>query len=183
MKKTLLTVVLLGLILMPTMGVFAQTSASDNATATVVVNDPISIAPTNTGTDEINFGAVETGASVSLPADPGAATAGVTGANVALAEFTVSGTPGANFTVTFGDPVISNGTTDVTVTALAWGDVDSDPTGGAAVSTGGSVATDGTTGDFYLWVGGSFTAPATADTYTTSGGGGATPMTITVEYL
>ena len=176
MKKSLLTILTLGLVLMPTMGVFGQITATDDADATVVVNAPITISAPTT----IDFGIVTLGATVSLPAD-GGATTGIAGTS-ALGTATVGGTSGASFTVTYNNPTLSDGTNTFSVTADVNGHTANDATLSSDITSGGTVALNGS-GAYYLFLGGDFTAPgANAGTYNTTNASGV-PITITVDYL
>ena len=139
--------------------ILAQDQASSNATVSIHLAKGLSISPIDQSIDFPEY----------VAAGNGGGTTTVVPGNARGASFKVNGEAGKSVSVDYDATVLlSNGTDNLTFTA----DVDetgdnSSYSGASSVADGGSVALDGTTGNVYLWIGGSITIAAqSAGTYT-----------------
>lgn len=147
------------------LGLNAQTSASQNLTVEAEVIKALALTKVTAG--NLDFGLVAQGTNETIAADGGSAI-----------KFQANGQASTNVNVTFSG-VTLNGPSGATMafTPAVNGNSSDAQGSSSALSTGATVALDGTTGDYYFWVGGSVTAGATQTTGSYTG-----TFTLTVAY-
>ena len=144
----------------------AQTSASANLTVQAQIVAGLSLTQNTAGA--LDFGVVGEGSTATI--DPNA------GASI---EFQATGEPGQLVTVTFANATLSDaGVNTLTFVPNLVGDASAaNKAVATAITSGGTVTLDATTGDHFLWVGGDINVPASQPTGTYSG-----TFTLTVAY-
>ena len=137
---------------------FGQSSASGNVNVTATVLQGLTV----TGTKGLDFG-------IQTPSD---GTVSIASTNASAGLFTISGNPGSSVTVSFTPPAnLANGGNDITFTADTPVHNTSNTQGSAtafSTTSGGTVTLDASTGNLYVWIGGSIdvSSAATGLTYT-----------------
>ena len=146
MRPTL-AIVLPALLLVPA-AARAQSSASGNLTVQAQVVAGLSLTQNTAGA--LDFGIAAEGGSVSIDPNTGSST-----------EFQATGELGQPITVTFANATLTDGGTNtLTFVPNVVGDASgANKATAAAVTTGATVNLDGTTGDYFFWVGGDITVP------------------------
>lgn len=140
---------------------FAQSSA--NATVSLTVNGAVSITATH---NTLDMGSVAAGTPATVAVSDGSA-----------ALFTINSTnPGSKVSITWNNPSITNGSWTLSPTYSFYGNAaNSATTGGTTLSSSGVAEnTDGTTGNYYVYVGATVTPASNA-------GGGTYTGTLTMS--
>jgi len=169
MKRTLTIPILIALLL--PLGLFAQVTDQASASVDAVVQQALDI-ELEAGTS-VDFGIVSIGQVPVL--DPKEASHQNVAGTVDVAEFNITGSQGTNFTLTYSNATLTDGTNNLTFTPDVEGH---ESTQGNATdwASGGPARTLGSGSPNYkLWVGGSLSSPTVAATYTGT-------FTITVDY-
>lgn len=164
MKK--IGIIFTALLLFGVGNVFAQTSADVTVSATIENSLNIS------NLSDLTFGTVSAGATATVD-ETATADAG---------QVLIEGTAGQDVIVTAPETLTLTGTgADISAT-LSYVGFNTNTQGSATVGNlgggGGDVTLDGTSGEYYIWVGGSFTTPITQTNGAYSG-----TLTITVDYV
>ncbi|MEO1022473.1 MAG: hypothetical protein AAFW89_08000 [Bacteroidota bacterium] len=175
MKKTLSLLVFTLILGFASTSLYAQ-SANVAGTANVLADIALTVQ------DSVQFGDIPTSTSSVIDPNGNTATNAVGGTQAAgLVE--VAGAPNQTLAITFGNGTLSDGSgNSFTLTTTAAGDPNSANQASAAefASGAGSHTTDGS-GNYYIWLGGSITTPATSGAYSTSNTGG-TAISVSVSY-
>ncbi len=176
MKNVIKFTLTASLIVVFTIVNYAQTPATSSANAVVLTALTLDL-EAGTSIDFGNLNATTTGAVV---LDANGVSNSNTGSITDVAVFDMTGSTGASVTVTYDATVsLSNGATGtMTMTPEVVGDAsNSNQATAAAITSGSQVTLDGTTGDYFIWVGGSIPTLTAQETGTYSG-----TFNISVEY-
>lgn len=182
MKKSIFTIVLATMILLPSAGLFAQATDNADVEATVSVQAALALGTVT----NIDFGLVALGgAAVSLDAD--GSVSGITGSPV-VGKVEVTGATGVDVSVSWNTDVTmtdAGAANPVAVTPDVHANETADDNAlSSQLSTPAGSTITLTGGNTFLYFGGSFTPPTSAaGTWNTTNGGTAKALTVTVDYI
>jgi hypothetical protein len=142
----------------------AQTSASQNLTVDATVIKALTLTKVTAG--NLSYGLIAQGTTETVAATAAGAI-----------KFQANGEVSTGVSVTFAAATLSNGGNTMTFTPAVNGYASDTQGSSSAVTSGSSVTLDATTGDYFLWVGGSITAGGAQATGAYSG-----TFTLSVAY-
>lgn len=148
--------------------IYAQTSTSADVAVTATIEGSLTIANQN----DLAFGTVSAGATATVDQT----------ASVDAGKLALQGTAGQTVVVTAPASLTLTGPGDDITASLAYVGNDTDDQGTAAEGNlgggGGNITLDATSGEYFIWVGGSFTTPITQ-----ANGAYSATLTVAIEYL
>ncbi|RNC85721.1 MAG: hypothetical protein ED557_02810 [Balneola sp.] len=172
MKSLKLTLSVFMLVAFASVNTFAQEEATVTATA------EIQAALTISADQNIDLGTIQTGTSSTLAAGPDDGTTEVNvGTSTSYGIVRMTGTASGTVTLSFSDAILTQSGSD----PLDFVTVGYDSASQASHTSGSTLNFDAS-GNLTLYLGGTLDAAAGSGTYSTSGGGTASPITVTIQY-